>query len=255
MTPLKTQVKTLKELGFTHFCGQFSTQGPGLFKNDLTDRQVEETQALLAESGLGVASWNIGGEYMAPAEKLADELRLSEHDLDLAAKFRPETAIVFAGWENRTDDAVYDQVGRALDHVAQHAARHGITIALENHGGLTATVEQIHRLFAPIKARNIGLNYDPANFEMYGVDPLAALQSLEVPVVFTHFKSVRRDADGKKQYCRIRDGYIDYRPIVAELRKRKYDGFWTTEYEDPSDVVEGTRDDLASLLALLGRKA
>lgn len=48
---------------------------------------------------------------------------------------------------------------------------------------------------------------------------------------------------------------IDYRPIVAELRKRKYDGFWTTEYEDPSDVVEGTRDDLASLLALLGRKA
>jgi sugar phosphate isomerase/epimerase len=59
---------------------------------------------------------------------------------------------------------------------------------------------------------------------------------------------VRRNSEGQKEYCRLRDGYIDYKPIVEGLERRRYNGFWAVEYEEVGDVFEGTRDDLKSLM-------
>ena len=63
---------------------------------------------------------------------------------------------------------------------------------------------------------------------------------------FTHLKNVSENGFQKGVFCRVKDGVIDYRPILAEL-KTFYSGCLCLEYEKPDDALEGTADDLAAL--------
>lgn len=247
-TPLEEQCRWLRDHGLQYICGQFHA-GPygtprGLLAPDLDEAGLAQAQALVKRFGLRYASFNADADFMAPKgvdEQVAGYCRL----MDKAAKFAPQVMIAFAGWQDRNDEAVYRQVGDALKQVARHAAKYNLTLALENHGGLTTTAAQTNRILDQVREPNIGVNYDPGNFLMHGEDPLKALKELRHPVVFTHFKSVKR-VNGRKVYCRLGEGEIDFPPILRELRRR-YQGFYTLEYEEPSDVFAGSEDDLRVL--------
>lgn len=250
-TPLISQCQCLQALGMGHICGQFFKGEVGLFDTDISREEVEAALRVVRSFGLRYASFNVNGDFTV-REGVEEQIHLCCAEIDKAVWFKPEVIILFVGWVDRSDDAVYDQVIASLKTVSRHASQYGLIVALENHGGLTTFPEQCNRILHGVDEPNIGLNYDAANFDFYGVDPLRALQVLTVPIVFTHFKSVRCTADAKKEYCRLRDGTIDYAPIVDELKRRGYDGFWAVEYEEPADVLEGTADDLDSLKKLLG---
>jgi len=250
MRPISDHCGWLKNHGFRYFCGQFSRELKGAFPTDLSDDGIRQAVKDLQGYGLALASFNADGDFMM-AEKVEDQVALCCGMIDRAALFGPKLIIVFAGWQNRDDAAVYAQVSHCLKQVARHAGRYGLTVALENHGGLTGTAEQINTILDKVKEPNIGVNYDPANFLMYGADPYKNLVDLKHPVVFTHFKSVKK-TNGKKVYCRLREGEIDYIPILKTLEKT-YNGFYAIEYEDPADVFEGSEDDLKILKELLGK--
>lgn len=232
-----------RKLGLTHICGYFGPH-PGAFPADSVPRDRAVLRGLADEYGLRFASINADGDFTVAAG-VEEQIGLCKRQIDLAAEFRPEVIIVFAGWQPREDDAVYKQVAEALKSVSRHAARHHLTVALENHGGLTATATKLNRILAAVNEPNIGINYDPANFAMYGADPLDELQALKYPVVFTHLKSLKQ-VNGKKVYCRLSQGEIAYRPILQWLRDH-YAGFYALEYEEPADVLAGTEDDFRTL--------
>ncbi|MBN1555257.1 MAG: sugar phosphate isomerase/epimerase [Phycisphaerae bacterium] len=243
LTPLEEQCQFLKSNGIEYICGQFA-KFPGTMPVDIAPAKLDETLATVQKHGLSYASVNANGDFMV-REDVEKEIALACADIDRAARLKPKVIILFAGWVDRDDDAVYDQVSAALKRVTRHAAKYNLTVGLENHGGLTRTAEQCNRILAGVDEPNIGLNFDPANFWMYDEDPLAAIKKIEFPIVFTHFKSLKR-VDGKKEYCRLSEGEIDYPPILQWLAD-KYEGFYGLEYEEPSDVFEGTRDDLRQL--------
>ena len=247
-TPFVEQYKWLKNAGINHICTAFSAEYPGLFDLDMTDEQTAAILKQTQDFGLKFASINGEGDFMVK-EKVEDQIAFCCRTIDQAAVFSPQIIIVFAGWQDRDEPAVYEQVGASLKQVAQYAAKYNFTVALENHGGLTTTAEQINRILSIVNEPNIGINYDPANFLMYGVDPLEALKELKHPVVFTHFKSLK-ESDGKKTYCRLSEGRIDYLPILQELSK-SYNGFYAIEYEETADVFDGSADDLMALKELL----
>ena len=249
LIPLVEQCKWLKNMGIEHICGQFFENMNGLFAPTITDQQITQSLLLVKKSALKYASFNANGDFSVE-NNVIDQIALSCNEIDKASKFDPKVIIVFAGWQDRDDGAVYEQVSNALKQVAKHAARYGLTVALENHGGLTATAAQINRILDKVDEPNIGINYDPANFLMYGADPLQSLQELKHPVVFTHFKSLKY-IDAKKEYCRLSEGVIDYPPILKQLEAMHYSGFYALEYEDPSDVFDGSESDLKSLKKLL----
>jgi len=246
-TPLEEQCKWLQSNNFKYICGQFA-QFPGMFDAAMTDAQIAEALALVKSYGLSYASFNADGDFMM-SDHLDDQIALCCQMIDRAAKFNPQVIIVFAGWQPIAKDTNYHQVSAALKLVARHAARYGLPVALENHGGLTTRAEQINGILDAVHEDNIGVNYDPANFLMYGEDPLKELSALKHPLFFTHFKSVKI-AGGKKVYCRLKEGLIDYQPILRAVA-RQYGGFYAIEYEETSDVLAGSQDDLASLRSLL----
>ncbi|OHB52697.1 MAG: hypothetical protein A2Y12_03305 [Planctomycetes bacterium GWF2_42_9] len=241
------QLKWLSSSGIGYYCGQFFAGASGLFDPDMTENEISVALKKAGKYDMKCASFNVNGDFMMPdfeaeIDKCCDEI-------DKAAKFLPKVLIVFAGWQKRKDEEVYQQVSFSLKHIARHAAKYNLTVALENHGGLTTTAEQVNRILDGANEPNIGLNYDPANFFMYGVDPFKALMEIKHPIVFTHFKSVKFDGN-VKQYCRIKDGVIDFTPILKRLGEI-YTGFYAIEYEDTSDVFDGSIDDLDTLKKML----
>ena len=245
--PFEDQLKWLSNNGVYYYCGQFFAGEKGLFDPDMTEEEVSAALKLIESYGMKCASFNVNGDFMM--SDFETEITKCCAEIDKAAKFLPKVLILFAGWQDRMDDPIYQQVSRSLKKVARHAAKFNLTIALENHGGLTTTAEQVNRLLDGVNEPNIGLNYDPANFLMYGADPLEALMEIKHPLMFTHFKSLKY-IKSKKEYCRISEGDIDFVPILKHLKKI-YSGFYAIEYEEPSDVFEGSKDDLDALREML----
>ncbi|MFA5864719.1 MAG: sugar phosphate isomerase/epimerase family protein [Phycisphaerae bacterium] len=247
--PVADFCRWLKEHELQYICGHFGNF-PGAVNFSLDDRELDKVNAEVNSFGLQYASFNADGDFMME-KAVDDQVALCCRMIDRAVKFQPKVIIVFAGWQDRKDQSVYGQVSDCLKQVARHAARYHLTVALENHGGLTASAEQINRILDAVNEPNIGINYDPANFLMYGEDPLKSLLNLKHPLVFTHFKSVKR-MNGKEVYCRLKEGEIDYLPIL-EILKKEYRGFYAIEYEETSDVMSGSEDDLNSLKNLLDK--
>ena len=151
-------------------------------------------------------------------------------------------------WSHTEDE--FKRISNRLRELGKQAAEIGLTVIVENHGGLMATSDDCLRLFEAIGMDNVKLNYDAANFVHYGgEDALTALKTTRDIIGFTHLKNVSENGFQKGVFCRVKDGVIDYRPILAEL-KTFYSGCLCLEYEKPEDVMEGTADDLAALKKL-----
>jgi sugar phosphate isomerase/epimerase len=243
MISLEKQCQWLVENHIDYICGQFADY-PGMFRPGVTRDDLIQAGQIVKSYGLQYASFNVSGDFMV-RDGLEKEIADCCRDMDLASTLSPRVIIVFAGWQDRSDAAVYDQVADALKQVARHAAKYDYIVALENHGGLTRTAEQINQILSKVNEPNIGLNYDPANFLMYDVDPYMVLDQLDCPIVFSHLKSVKY-TDGKKVYCRLSEGMINYEPILRKLNEMPFN-FYSLEYEEPSDVFEGSLDDLSIL--------
>lgn len=250
-TPFDVQCDWMVKMGLKHICStcQCGPDMPGLLSPQITPAEAKVIREKLASQGLGVASFNGDGDYMV-SQNIDAEIATTMHRLSIAAALGAKVLIIFAGWQPREDAAVYAQVASVIKTVAQEAKKSGITVALENHGGLTATIEQCNRILSAVNEPNVGLNYDPANFLMYGQEPLDALKRLEHPVVFTHLKSLKINGGGKKEYCRLDDGVIDYAPIMKKLLA-EYDGFYGLEYEETADVFDGSEADYKHLVKII----
>ena len=202
-----------------------------------------------------------GGNNFA-ADDLDAEIAKVKAQIDMCEALGAEVLRIFAGWVGAAEytDATFERISGGLGEVGSYAADRGVSVSMENHGGVTATGAQCRRLltdaleaggdlvnfsFAPVTAMMgpapVGLNYDPANFRHAGEDPLSALMVTVELINYSHWKDVRYDGD-KPEYCAVGEGVIDWEPIVAELLAGGYDGYWAIEYEEAGDVVRGTRD-------------
>jgi sugar phosphate isomerase/epimerase len=157
--------------------------------------------------------------------------------------------IVCQNWEETEES--FKKVVATLKDIGKLAQEYNLTVAVENHGGLMRPAAGCRKLLEEVGMENVKLNYDPANFLYFGEDPLDALDEVLPLTVFTHFKSVKYE-NGKPKYCRIKEGVIDYKEIFKRLLS-VYDGYLGLEYEEPSDVEQGTIDDFHTIKKILNR--
>ena len=148
------------------------------------------------------------------------------------------------------NDDTFARISDALDEVGEHAEDVDVLVAVENHGGVTATGAQCLRLLDPVMSPAVGLNFDPANFRHATEDAMSALLVTCDFVNYSHWKDVRYEAD-KPEYCAVGEGVIDWPAIVDHLLMIGYDGYWAIEYEAVEDVERGTKDSLKYLMELV----
>jgi len=232
--PFDKYARFMKSIGITRLCMMFGN--PETFTLSVAKDEAAIDACLRAATNLGVSILEIShnGQY--------------EQEIPLAARLGAKFFRFCSVYKD--DEATRAKLLADLKAAGRIAADHNITVILENHGGLLTKPSECRRLLEEVGLDNVKLNYDPANFLFYGDDPLASLDEVLPQIGFTHFKSVRYVA-GKGEYCRIKDGVIDYKAIFARLLP-EYDGDLGLEYETPEDAEAGTRDDLESVLAAIG---
>lgn len=127
-----------------------------------------------------------------------------------------------------TEDQAFAWAVECLQECVARASAAGVTLALENHGGITGTAQQVTRLLDAVNSPWMGVNLDLGNFH---VDPYAEFEVLAPRTVTTHAKLTSRFGSDVRE--------LDYDRIVTILRSAGYEGYISIEFEEPEDPRAG----------------
>lgn len=180
-----------------------------------------------------------------PGPQLEKEIEHVKRWVDLAAELHAPTIRIFAGNvpKGTSESDARKSCVEAIQRACEHAATRGIILALENHGGIVTTPDQLLAIVREVKSDWFGVNLDTGNF--HGADPYAELERLVPYAVVVQVKTEIASGKGPKQEA-------DFGRLVGMLKKANYRGFVALEYEaedDPRAAVPRYLQALRSLLA------
>ena len=232
-------------------------QAPKHLLHDGDDQAVSKIADWAKEAGVDIIC--IAGRNnftLSDANELETEIKRVERFVDSAEKLGAKFVRLLSG-DHRNDyilPDVFPLLHYAFNKIGDYAEERGIQITIENHGGPTATGQRVARMMEGIKSPAVGINYDPANFLNQGTDPLMALRYILPWVNYSHWKDVQWVNDSP-QFCAFGEGEIVCEPIIKELLNAGYQGYWVVEYEETSDVEQGTKESLNNLSQVLQKFA
>jgi sugar phosphate isomerase/epimerase len=181
--------------------------------------------------GLDISGTSVGNNFCVPPGSERDkQLALVRTWVDRAADLDAPVIRIFAGNVPKGDsqEAAVARAVEGIKDALPYAATKGVTLALENHGGITATPAQILKLIKAVDAPNFGVNLDTGNFR--GDDPYAELAELAPYAVNVQVKTeVTRKGKGKED--------ADLARVIEILREARYSGYVVLEYEAAEDPM------------------
>jgi sugar phosphate isomerase/epimerase len=135
---------------------------------------------------------------------------------------------VFAGKvaKGDTEEAAIARCADTMNKALEYAATKGVFLALENHGGITATPAQMMSIIEKIKPSPwFGINFDGGNFRTD--DPYRDLEKIAPLAINAQIKATV-ERDGKKEPA-------DYERVIGILKRANYRGYVALEYEENDD--------------------
>ncbi|QEH36160.1 Xylose isomerase-like TIM barrel [Aquisphaera giovannonii] len=196
--------------------------------------------------GLDISGTAIGNNFCLPPGPRRDaELAHARLWIDRAAELNAPVIRIFSGSvpKGSTEDQAVDWAVAGIKESLAYAAGRGVMLALENHGGITATPAQLLRLVKAVDAPNFGVNLDTGNFHVE--DPYAAIAELAPFAINVQVKTeVQRQGKGKEE--------ADLARIVAILREARYSGYVALEYEADEDPLAAVPRHIKTLRQLIG---
>jgi sugar phosphate isomerase/epimerase len=138
---------------------------------------------------------------------------------------------------------VVDAVRPLLDH----AARHRVLLAFENHykdyfwdhPDFAQRAETFLEIVHALGPHGLRVNYDTSNQVMIGEDPLAVLAEIQDLVVHVHCSD--RVGPGTYLHAPAGEGVVDFPAIFSLLQRNGYEGWLSAEYNGPEGLDGLTR--------------
>lgn len=180
-----------------------------------------------------------------PGPQLDKEIDHVKRWIDLAGELHAPSIRIFAGdLQKGTSEADAQRwCVDAIQRACEHAATRGIFLALENHGGIVSTVDQMLAIVKAVNSEWFGVNLDTGNFR--SADPYADLARLAPYAVVAQVKTdISSTGAGRKP--------ADMARLIKILRDVNYRGFVVLEYEaeaDPKQAVPRYLQQLRKLIA------
>ena len=159
-----------------------------------------------------------------PGPHLDREIDHVKRWIDLAAELHAPTIRIFAGdLQKGTSEAEARRwCVDAIHRACEHAATRGVILALENHGGIVTTPDQLLAIVRDVRSDWFGVNLDTGNF--HGTDPYADIARLAPYAVVTQVKTEVSIGTQPKRPA-------DFARVVKLLRDVNYRGYVVLEYE------------------------
>lgn len=235
---------------FVDYCGSLKLDGceptSYYFPRPVTTKYLESLRERVKRNKLQISATAIGNDFCLPeGEARQRQLKLCKLWIDYAAIMKAPSIRIFAGRVPRggSEKEAIRQCQKGINECLDYAREKGVGLALENHGGITATPKQMMRIIDGIKPSPwFGVNFDGGNFrtddpyrDLAKIAPLAINAQLKMSIVR---KGKREAADLKKTLQILKDaGYRGW--VALEYEER----------EDPKKEIPKIIDKLRGLMS------
>jgi sugar phosphate isomerase/epimerase len=196
--------------------------------------------------GLDVSGTAVGNNFCrSDPAKLKAEIASVKQWVEHTSRLGGKTIRIFAGNVDKgdTEEKARARCIEAIQEACDYSGQFGIYLALENHGGITATIGQTLALVRAVKHDWFGVNWDTGNF--HSADPYADLTQLAPYAVTVQIKTeIERGGSAREE--------ADLGRLIGILRSAGYRGYVALEYEAAEDPKAGVPRAIAALRTLAG---
>ena len=195
--------------------------------------------------GLDISGTAIGNDFCEPdGQKWLAQINLCKDWIDIAAAVGAPVIRIFAGklTPGDSEDAAIVRCVAAIDECLSYAARRGVFLALENHGGVTANPESMLKIVRRVKPSPwFGVNFDSGNFKTD--DPYRDMAAIAPYALNVQIKATVSPSGTKEP--------ADLPRVIDILKAANYRGYVVLEYEEPEDPRIGIPPLIAQLRKLI----
>ena len=214
-------------------CARFGLEGTEptsyYFPKEVTLDYLRSLKHLSFRLGLDISGTAVGNDFCHPPGPERDrQISSVKKWIDYAEILGAPVIRIFSGkprGEQSLEEARKLAV-RGIEECCDYAGRHGVFLALENHGGLTAEVEGMLKLIADVKSPWFGVNFDSGNFA--SDDPYGDLAKIAPYTLNAQIKVTIKTPDKKKVPS-------DFERLARILTDAGYRGYIVLEYEEDED--------------------
>lgn len=222
---------------FVDYCAKLNLDGTELTSYYFPQEPSREYLLSLKEQtfrlGLDISGTAIGNDFCLPeGDQRQAQLQLCRTWIDHAAVMGAPVIRIFAGKvpKGLSEAEALDNCVAGINESLDYAAEKGVLLALENHGGITATPQQLLSIVDRVKdSKWFGVNYDSGNFRTE--DPYGDLKKIAPYAVNAQIKVALRTPDNQKIEA-------DLQRMVEILREADYRGYVVLEYEEAKPFEE-----------------
>ena len=237
---------------FIKLCADFNLDGTELtsyyFPGGFDEAYLIHLKQLTFRLGLDISGTAIANDFCLPAGEAREKtLAHTRKWIDYAALMGAPVIRIFAGTvpQGSSEAEAIERCAAGINEALGYAAKKGVCLALENHGGITSTPDQILKIIERVDDSPwFGVNLDGGNFNTD--DPYRDLARIAPYAINAQLKT-DVNVSGKHQEA-------DLERVVKILADAGYRGYIVLEYEGKEDPRTAVPKHLERLKKLLVRK-
>jgi hypothetical protein len=157
---------------FIRDCAQMGLEGTELtsyyFPKSPTPEYLRHLKRLAFLSGLNISGTAVGNDLChPPGAKRDEQIQLVKDWVDYAEIMGASTIRIFSGkpGKDQSEAEAHKLAVEGMQECCDYAGKHGVFLALENHGGLTTQIDGLLSLVRDVKSPWFGVNLDTGNFQ------------------------------------------------------------------------------------------
>jgi sugar phosphate isomerase/epimerase len=218
---------------FVNDCAKMQLDGTELtsyyFPSPVSDGYLAELRRHCFRLGLDVSGTAVGNDFCHPPGQRRDrEIASVKSWIDHAAVLGAPVIRIFSGSvkPKQAPEEAHRLAVAGMEECCDYAGKRGIHLALENHGGLTATAAGMLKLVKDVQSPWFGVNFDSGNF--HNEDVYAELAEIAPYAINAQIKVVVSPRGQRKQPA-------DFKRLAKILVDAGYRGYIVLEYEESGD--------------------
>ena len=226
-------------IDFIDDCARFGLDATELtsyyFPAAPTEEYLRQLKGEAFRRGLDVSGTAVGNDFcLPPGERRDRQIAHVKRWIEYADMMDAPVIRIFAG--NAKPGLAAKEARRsaveAIEECCRHAAKYGVFLALENHGGITAQVDDMLAIVREVDSPWFGVNLDTGNF--HTADVYGDLAKLAPYAINVQVKVAIRPAGQSKEP-------FDFKRLATILQTVGYRGYVVLEYEENGDPREECR--------------
>ena len=223
----------------------------------------ERIAKALEKSGLALSGISLGNNFNKPDEsEIAEQLEATRTWIDIASDLKAPACRVFGGGRSDEDRKVQlDRTVGVLKEAAEYAAKKGVVLALENHGGIPLTGEEQVTMIKAVGLESLGATVDVGNYMSGGQEGVDGTRVAAPHCRYVHFKDFMKLPSDDTSWgwrgksCTVGVGAVDHEGCLRHLADAGYEGWVALEYEGPGPERIGVEESIYFMKKVMAKFA